>query len=228
MATSSQQGRSVSVTEIKTTVRLRDRFRCRECGMTNDEHVAKYGRTLDVHRLSPGSKYTVDGCVTLCRKCHAKHPKSDHATDGHSGHLLPARVTGRSPVVVTVTWWRPWWRNGKPVPGYSTLRPTGKRRYGTDSRSKTTPGHTPVLRRFSGSLLLTFVPAPSSRRRVETGGPGGRTPQLHPPPEQRQAVRHPPRRGPHPQPRRQLPPRPLAPQRGDADGEERRGVPLTD
>jgi hypothetical protein len=92
MATSSQQGRSVSVTEIKTTVRLRDRFRCRECGMTNDEHVAKYGRTLDVHRLSPGSKYTVDGCVTLCRKCHAKHPKSDHATDGHSGHLLPARV----------------------------------------------------------------------------------------------------------------------------------------
>lgn len=44
--------------------------------MTNEEHMERYsGRSLDVHRLVPGSDYTPDGCVTLCRKCHASKPK---------------------------------------------------------------------------------------------------------------------------------------------------------
>jgi 5-methylcytosine-specific restriction endonuclease McrA len=63
-------------TEVKEAVRLRDGMCCKECGMTDAEHVRYYGRTLDVHRINPGSEYTVDGCVTLCRMCHRSKPKS--------------------------------------------------------------------------------------------------------------------------------------------------------
>ena len=36
---------------------------------------------LDVHRIVPGSTYTVNGCVTLCRPCHRLKPRSEQ---GHS------------------------------------------------------------------------------------------------------------------------------------------------
>jgi hypothetical protein len=45
-------------------------YRCTQCGMTHDQHAAKYGRTLHVHRLVPRSRYTVEGCVTVCVACH--------------------------------------------------------------------------------------------------------------------------------------------------------------
>ncbi len=61
--------------EVKSSVRERDGFRCVDCGMTNDQHLERFGRRLDVHRLEAGSKYAVDGCVTLCRPCHTKKPK---------------------------------------------------------------------------------------------------------------------------------------------------------
>jgi hypothetical protein len=60
---------------VKAAVRERDGYRCTDCGMTNEEHRVQYGKSLDVHRLVPGSAYTPDGCVTLCRKCHASKPK---------------------------------------------------------------------------------------------------------------------------------------------------------
>jgi hypothetical protein len=44
--------------------------------MTAQQHRAKYGKTLDVHRLEPGSAYAAAGCVTLCRACHGPQPKS--------------------------------------------------------------------------------------------------------------------------------------------------------
>jgi hypothetical protein len=56
--------------QIKAAVRERDGQRCTECSMTAAEHVACYGKTLHVHRLKPGSEYTVEGCVTLCIPCH--------------------------------------------------------------------------------------------------------------------------------------------------------------
>lgn len=62
--------------EIKTLVRHRDGMKCTQCGMTNDEHFLQYGCRLEVHRLSPGSPYTVDGCVTLCKPCHGPQPRS--------------------------------------------------------------------------------------------------------------------------------------------------------
>lgn len=60
--------------EIKAAVRERDGMRCTKCGMTNQEHIAKYRDSLDVHRLDPGTKYTVDGCVTVCKPCHGPLP----------------------------------------------------------------------------------------------------------------------------------------------------------
>lgn len=60
---------------IKHDVRERDGFKCTQCGATNEEHQAAYGRQLDVHRVVPGSVYTVEGCITVCRSCHGKLPK---------------------------------------------------------------------------------------------------------------------------------------------------------
>lgn len=58
--------------EIKAAVRERDGYRCTDCGMTSDEHYARYGRELEVHRLIPGSPYTIEGSVTRCKPCHGK------------------------------------------------------------------------------------------------------------------------------------------------------------
>lgn len=62
----------MSVIDLKDRVRERDGRKCVDCGMTNDEHVEKTGRILDVHRLEPGAEYTEEGTVTVCRSCHDK------------------------------------------------------------------------------------------------------------------------------------------------------------
>jgi hypothetical protein len=62
--------------QIKAAVRARDGFRCRLCGMGADEHASRFGRGLEVHRIIPGSDYTLDGCMTLCRPCHDLQPRS--------------------------------------------------------------------------------------------------------------------------------------------------------
>lgn len=66
-----------SVAEIKAVVRFRDGYRCRECGMTAKDHYRRFHRSLEVHRLIPGSRYSVRGCVTLCIPCHKTKPKSE-------------------------------------------------------------------------------------------------------------------------------------------------------
>lgn len=66
----------MKATGVKKLVRERDGHRCTKCGMTGQRSVEKYGRILDVHRIEPGSKYTVDGCETICRSCHTKEPGS--------------------------------------------------------------------------------------------------------------------------------------------------------
>jgi hypothetical protein len=62
--------------EVKSAVRQRDGHKCRDCGMTSEDHIEKNGRDLDVHRLLPGWDYSLYWCVTLCRSCHAKKAKS--------------------------------------------------------------------------------------------------------------------------------------------------------
>lgn len=61
-----------SLLDIKHAVRERDGFRCTGCGLSNEDNIARTGRQLQVHRLTPGSLYSVEPgvCVTLCTKCH--------------------------------------------------------------------------------------------------------------------------------------------------------------
>lgn len=58
--------------KVKEKVRERDGYRCRDCGISEKDHIAQTGRTLDVHRLFPGQEYEVGECVSLCRACHGK------------------------------------------------------------------------------------------------------------------------------------------------------------
>lgn len=60
--------------EIKDAVRERDGFACVDCG----EAHKKGRRAFDVHRVIPGrlgGKYTLENCLTLCRKCHRRRHK---------------------------------------------------------------------------------------------------------------------------------------------------------
>ena len=65
---------------IKKAIKKRDGYKCVECGTTRQQHCEAFGQDLDVHRIVPGSKYTVDGGVTLCRPCHIKKPKTPYGT----------------------------------------------------------------------------------------------------------------------------------------------------
>lgn len=68
---------TTEVLRIKRTVRERDGG-CAECGMTHEQHLALYGRRMDVHRIEPGSVYSVEGCRALCKKCHGPMPKAQY------------------------------------------------------------------------------------------------------------------------------------------------------
>jgi hypothetical protein len=80
--------------EIKALVRHRDGYRCQDCGMTARRHFRRYKKTLDVHRLVPGSRYTLKGCITLCFRCHrTRHVLLRHGDTGHK----PRRVVFHLP-----------------------------------------------------------------------------------------------------------------------------------
>jgi hypothetical protein len=66
--------RVASDVAIKEGIRERDGYKCRDCGMTQDEHKEQVGTALEVHRLLPGVGYDPFWCVTLCRGCHDKKP----------------------------------------------------------------------------------------------------------------------------------------------------------
>jgi hypothetical protein len=70
----------MSLLKLKAAVRARDNHCCTRCGMTADQHRARYHRTLDVHRTTPGGPYTVEGCITLCQRCHGPQPRRPRRT----------------------------------------------------------------------------------------------------------------------------------------------------
>jgi hypothetical protein len=82
----------LSTYAIKAAVRERDDYRCSKCHMTNDQHIRDTGRQLQVHRLTPGSAYTVEGCVTLCYACHEGcHRGKGRKLTGHYAKVDLAR-----------------------------------------------------------------------------------------------------------------------------------------
>ena len=49
----------------------RDNFKCQCCGLTQEEHIKKYGRDIEVHHID----YCYSNCeesnlITLCKKCN--------------------------------------------------------------------------------------------------------------------------------------------------------------
>lgn len=70
--------------------------------MKEQDHVDQTGKGLEVHRLFPGSAYEPNLCITLCRSCHGKKPKSIDALWFHhapeeSGVLMVAWIVA-SPI----------------------------------------------------------------------------------------------------------------------------------
>lgn len=62
---------------LKDAVRSRDSYRCQDCGMTNEEHKAKYGKALHVHHIVPRRSFDdqeksneKSNLITLCYQCH--------------------------------------------------------------------------------------------------------------------------------------------------------------
>lgn len=88
--------RQPNIADIKKAVRERDGMCCTVCGMTDEESQAEFGRTLDVHRTVPGSLYSLEGCVTLCKECHYPQPKRTPGTPDRANMRrlvgLPERV----------------------------------------------------------------------------------------------------------------------------------------
>lgn len=80
------------IQRIKKQVRSRDGMRCTECGMTNGQHVERFGFSLDVHRIVPGSPYTMDGCRTVCRPCHGLLPKRAKGQGDTVGWVIRVRA----------------------------------------------------------------------------------------------------------------------------------------
>jgi hypothetical protein len=66
---------------VKDAVRERDGFCCSQCGKTREQQFAEQGHDLEVHRVVPGSLYTLEGCVTLCHDCHVPQPRAPRGTN---------------------------------------------------------------------------------------------------------------------------------------------------
>lgn len=56
--------------ENRETVRERDGYQCRVCGMAETDHKCEYGEELHVHHI--GTAEDTDDMVTLCKQCHSK------------------------------------------------------------------------------------------------------------------------------------------------------------
>jgi 5-methylcytosine-specific restriction endonuclease McrA len=61
----------------KQQVRKRDGFECVDCGLTQEEHLKKYRRKLEVHHIrkardvsDAADRNALENLVTLCRHCH--------------------------------------------------------------------------------------------------------------------------------------------------------------
>lgn len=58
---------------LKTRIKTRDGYRCQLCGMTHDEHIAKFRTSLHVHHIDYNKlNLSEDNLTTLCLVCNSK------------------------------------------------------------------------------------------------------------------------------------------------------------
>ncbi len=57
----------------RKTIFQRDKFQCQKCGITNDEYLILFNKSLDVHHID-FNKFNNDdsNLITLCRKCNVR------------------------------------------------------------------------------------------------------------------------------------------------------------
>lgn len=79
---------------VRQAVRERDGYRCVRCAVTHEDCRRRYGRGLHVHRLTPGSQYTLDGCESLCPQCHVVAHGGQPGPDSRR-RSIPLRVQTR-------------------------------------------------------------------------------------------------------------------------------------
>jgi 5-methylcytosine-specific restriction endonuclease McrA len=62
--------------KLREAVLKRDNWQCQHCGMTNKEHIKKYGRSITIDHKDGNGRYSenpnndIDNLITLCLKCH--------------------------------------------------------------------------------------------------------------------------------------------------------------
>ena len=67
----------------------RDGYKCVKCGMTNEEHLEKWGRSITVHHKDNKGRYSkeknnkLDNLVTLCLRCHGREDAFNPKHDDH-------------------------------------------------------------------------------------------------------------------------------------------------
>ena len=59
--------------DLKDRIRKRDRYTCKNCGMTEEEHLVVYGRILNVHHIDYIKENIGEiNLITLCTPCHIR------------------------------------------------------------------------------------------------------------------------------------------------------------
>ena len=57
--------------KLKEQIRKRDNYECQFCGMTEEEHLKKYHKVLEVHHKDHNRKNTKrSNLITTCKKCN--------------------------------------------------------------------------------------------------------------------------------------------------------------
>ena len=66
---------------IRKLVLERDGYKCLDCGMTNAEHLAKWGRSITIDHVDGQGRYSetknnsLDNQETVCLKCHGRRDR---------------------------------------------------------------------------------------------------------------------------------------------------------
>jgi 5-methylcytosine-specific restriction endonuclease McrA len=82
--------------EIRQKVLERDNWKCRVCGMTNSEHIEKFGFGLHVHHIIPRLKNGSNepsNLISLCNDCHIKAERGELSISDVSAEVELAAVT---------------------------------------------------------------------------------------------------------------------------------------